>query len=226
MVNYKESIKRETVDAIRQAFVADFGDWSLVKDLKISLEYPQSEVHYPMIIVNIREKELYSAGVGHYEIGVNETGEQVMMRHFRFDAALEFKIHALSSIDRDQLSSILVGILAFPAGSQAGNVFYRELVDSEFIDMQMNNDVITPGGDGVENVPWDDPTRKVYTATYSIPIIGEFWTRENGVTLITIRDVRIYPYRPDQTEPVGSTDPRDISTPWIPEPGPAWTPGP
>jgi len=224
MNGYKVSIKREVVDALREAIAEDYADLDFTKKLEISLEYPTTEVHFPRIIVGLQEQTLTSAGVGHYEFGVAETGEQVLLRHFRFEANLTFTIYALSAVERDELSAVLVGILAFPQGSAASSTFHREVYDSDFIDMQMNTDSITPGGDTVEDVPWDDPTRKVYTASYSIPIIGEFFTHQNGVTLSVINDIRLYPYRPDQNDPTGSNDPRDANVPWIPEPGPTWTP--
>lgn len=224
MNGYKVSIKREVINALREAIANDYTDIDFVKNLDISLEYPTTEVHFPRILVGLTERSLTSAGVGHYEIGVAETGQQVLLRHFRFEADLSFSIYALSAVERDELSAIIVGILAFPQGSVASSTFHREIYDSDFIDMQINTDSITPGGDGVEDVPWDDPTRKIYTATYSVPLIGEFFTRQNGVTLSVINDIRLYPYRPGQQDPTGSNDPRDTNVPWIPEPGPTWTP--
>jgi hypothetical protein len=224
MNGYKVSIKREVVDALRDGIAEDFTDEDFVKNLDVSLEYPTTEIHYPRIMITLQEQTLKSAGVGHYEFGVAETGETVLLRHFRFEANLMFTIYALSAFDRDELSAILVGILAFPQSSNAASKFYDEIYDADFVDMQAGNDVITPSGDSVEDVPWDDPTRKVYVASYSIPIIGEFYTHENGVTLVDIRDIRLYPYRPDQQNPTGSNDPRDADVPWQPEPGPSWTP--
>jgi len=224
MDGYKVSIKREVIDALRDAIADDFADYDLVKDLEVSLEYPTSEIHFPRIMVTMRENTLQSAGVGHYETGVSETGATVLLRHYRFAAEIVFTVYALSALERDELSAVIVGILAFPQGSSASSKFYQEMFDSDFIDMQFAGGSISPGGDNVEDVPWDDPTRKLYSASYSVPIIGEFFTHENGVTLTLVRDIRLYPYRPDQHEPTGSNDPRDTDAPWEPEPGPAWTP--
>lgn len=224
MNGYKASIKREVIDALRDAFAQDYADNDLIKNLTVDLDYPMQQIQFPHIMVTLNEQTLQAAGVGHYEFGVSENGESVMLRHYRFEANLTFTIMALSALERDELSAVLVGILAFPRGSVASSKFYEEIFDSDFIDMQIATDIITPSGDQVEDVPWDDPTRKMYTATYSVPIVGEFFTHVNGVTLATINDIRLYPYRPDQHEPTGSNDPRDADAPWEPVQGPSWTP--
>lgn len=224
MNGYKVSIKREIVDALRDAIKEDYADSEVVDKLEVSLEYPTTQVGFPRIMITLNEQGLQSAGVGHFEQGVTETGANALIRHFRFTATVTFTIYALSSLERDELSSILVGILAFPQGSIASSKFWSEIYDADFIDMQMGSDVINPSGDQVEDVPWDDQTRKMYTASYSVPIIGEFYTRANGVSLMVINDVRLYPYRPDQPEQTGSNDSRDANVPWTPETYPAWTP--
>lgn len=223
MNGYKAGIKREVIDALRDAIAEDFSDLDVTKGIDISLEYPTTEVHFPRIMVTLQEQTLRSAGVGHWEVGTAETGEQVMLRHYRFEASVLFTVYALDALSRDELSAVLVGILAFPTGSAASSKFYQEIFDSDFIDMQIAADKITPSGDSVEDVPWDDPTRKVYVASYSVPIVGEFYTHANGVTLTVINDIRLYPYREDQSVPTGSNDPRDTNDLWEPEVGPTWT---
>jgi len=224
MNGYKVSIKREVIDALRDAIKNDYSDHEVVDGLHVTLEYPTTELQYPTIMITLNENTLQLAGVGHYETGTAESGATVMLRHFRFEATLTFTIYALSALDRDELSAILVGILAFPESSLEASTFHTEIYDSDFIDMQIGTGAITPSGDQVSEVPWDDPTRRIYSASYAVPIIGEFWTHANGVTLTTINDIRLYPYRPGQQDPTGSNDPRDADVPWTPEDNPAWTP--
>jgi hypothetical protein len=211
---YKAAIKREMVDAIRDAFIADAGDNDATQGLTISSEFPTTEVSYPRIMVSLREREIKSAGVGHLEMGQNTDGQDIMTRHMRFDADVAFTIYALSSVDRDILSGILVNIISFPDGSDGSVAFHNEIYDSDWIDMQIQNDWIVPSGDNTEDVPWGDPLRKVYSASYSIRVIGEFWTQAGSMELVMLREVNVYPYKPGQTVPTGSTNPLDADVEW------------
>jgi hypothetical protein len=209
IANYKIGVKNEVVDALRQVFLSDFPDPELANKVRITLEYPNEQVHFPAIMVGFQEIKIRLAGVGHRE----HTEDQIIA-HWRFEGNIVFTVMTLSNLDRDLLSGALVNVIAFHHATEGNSRFYEEIFDSEFIDMQIGMDNVTPGGDQVENVPWDDPTRKLYTATYSVPIIGEFYAlRESGV-LVTISDVELFPYRPGQIPPIGSQDPRDINVPW------------
>lgn len=211
---YKVAIKREIVDALQDAIEADAGDYEAIEGLTVTTEYPFEEVHYPRIVVSLRERSIHSAGVGHLEPGVNVDGQDIMTRHMRFEADIVFTIQALTSFDRDTLSSILVNTITFPDGSDGAVVFHNEIYDSDWIDMAIQNDFISPSGDGVEDVPWGDPLRKVYTASYSIVAVGEFYTQAKSIELVLLRQINSYPYKPGQVIPTGSTNPVDASIEW------------
>lgn len=213
-VSYKEAIKEQVVNALRAAIHQDFPDQDLVHRLDIELEYPTTEQNFPRIMVELDEKSLHIAGVGFDEIEITDAAESVVVRHYRFEANIKFKIMALTSLDRDKLSGLLVSLIAFPHANPSTKSFHSRMYDSQFIDIQIANDHILPGGDSVEDVPWEDPTRKMYTAIYSIEAMGEFWTRSDTLELATIGDVKIYPYKPGHNPPGGSTDPRDANVPW------------
>lgn len=213
---YKVGIKTEVVDALRTALLDIYKDYEIVRQIEVDLEYPITEQHFPRIVVSLQEEKLQLAGVGHFEVGTTDNGVLALLRHYRFEANLVFTVYALSAYERDLISSMLVNLIAFPRGSAAADTFQREIYDSEFIDMQIQNDVIQPGGESSEPVPWDDPTRRLYKDVYSIKSIGEFYTHENGLSLVTINHVKILPYREDQPVPTGSTDPRDTNQPWVP----------
>jgi hypothetical protein len=211
---YKSAIKREVIDALRDAFEADAGDHPVTQHLTITGDYPLTEVSYPRIVVTLREREIKSAGVGHLVQGQNTDGQDIMTRHMRFDADIAFTIYALSNVDRDILSGLLVNIISFPDGSDGSVAFHNEIYDSDWIEMQIQNDWIVPSGDNVEDVPWGDPLRKVYTAAYSIRAMGEFYTMAGSIEVVMLREVNIYPYKPGQTIPTGSTHPDDVDVPW------------
>jgi hypothetical protein len=213
---YKVRIKEEIIDALRSAFGdGGFPNRDLLGNVKITLDYPTDEISYPAIMVELSERQIQIAGVGHRELGEDDAGKQILLAHWRFQADVRFTIFGLTSADRDMLSSALVSMIAFPGAYTAYRTFQQEIFDSEFIDMQIIGDHVDPGGDSIQDVPWDDPTRKLYVATYSIPIIGEFFATHDTGELINISDVKVYPYRADQTEPTGSTDPRDTNEPWV-----------
>lgn len=213
---YKVRIKEEIINALRSAFNdGSFPNRDILGKVQIILEYPVEEVQYPAIMVDLEERAIHIAGVGHYELSQNEIDKNVLLAHWRFEAGVRFSIFALTSADRDILSSALVNMIAFPGGFAAYKIFHTKIFDSEYIDMQMIADHITPTGDSVGDVPWDDPTRKLYQAGYSLDIMGEFYATHDTGDLVTITDVKIYPYRADQQVPTGSTDPRDANVPWV-----------
>ena len=211
--NYKIGVKNEVVDALRQVFLSDYPNEELANRVQITLEYPLEEVHFPAIMVSFNEGDVHLAGVGH-----REYSEGQIIAHWRFEGTITFKVMALSNLDRDLLSGSLVNVIAFHHANEGHSRFFEEIFDSEFLDLQIGMGQVSAGGDQVEDVPWDDSTRKLYTATYTIPIIGEFYAlRESGV-LVTITDVELFPYRPGQVVPTGSQDPRDIDVPWSADP--------
>lgn len=213
--SYKVGVKNEVVDALRQVFLSDYPDPEFANRVNVTLEYPLSEIHYPAIMVTFNEGTIHIAGVGHRELtNDGKGGGNQMIAHWRFEGTITFTIYALSNLDRDLLSAALVNIIAFHGATSGNSRFYTEIFDSEYIDMQLGMDKITPSGDQVEAVPWDDPTRRLYTASYSVPIIGEFYAVRDTGLLVTIDDVEVFPYRPGQLPPTGSTDPRDINVPW------------
>lgn len=215
-LGYKVRIKEEVIDALRASFSdGAFPNRDKFGNLKITLEYPLDQVSYPAIMVSLIEHGVHIAGVGHLELSEDETGQQALLSHWRFEADIQFTIFGLTNADRDMLSSALVQMIAFPGAFQAFKTFHTEIYDSEFIDMQIIADHVVPGGDTVQDVPWDDPTRKLYVSTYSLPIIGEFYATHDTGELVNISDVKIYPYRSDQTEATGSTDSRDLNVPWV-----------
>lgn len=214
-LGYKVRIKEEIIDALRASFEsADFPNRDIIGNVKITLDYPMDEVHYPAIMVELDERVIQMAGVGHYELGEDEIGNVALLAHWRFEGSIKFTIFGLSSADRDILSSALVNMIAFPGANNAYKTFHTEIYDGEFIDMQISSDHIIPGGDSVTDVPWDAPTRKLYQATYSLEIMGEFFAVHDSGVLVTLDDVNIYPYRADQPEPIGSTNPKDLNEPW------------
>jgi len=212
--SYKVGVKNEVVDALRQVFLSDYPDPEFANRVDISLEYPLEAIHYPRVMLSFNEGDIHIAGVGHRELTDDGTGHDQMIAHWRFDGSVTFAIYALTNLDRDLLSSAIVNIIAFHGATAGNSRFYTEIFNSEYIDMQLGMDKISASGDQVEDVPWDDPTRKQYTASYSVPIIGEFYALRDTGALVTIDDVEIYPYRDGQPLPTGSTDPRDIGVPW------------
>lgn len=215
-IGYKVRIKEEIIDALRAAFAeGSFPNRDKIGNVKVTLDYPTDQISYPAIMVELNEREINIAGVGHYELGENELGQQALLAHWRFNADVRFTIFGLTSADRDMLSSALVNIIAFPGASAAYKKFHTEIYDGEYIDMQIQASQIIPGGDSVLDVPWDDPTRKLYQSTYSIQIMGEFYATHDSGELVNINDVKVYPYRGDQAQPTGSVDPRDTNVPWV-----------
>lgn len=210
---YKVGIKREIVEALRDVF-AEWPD-AQYRDVSISLEYPNREIHYPHIMVEFSESGIHSAGIGHTEAGFNEAGTFAFYHRWQFEAQIKLTVFALSALERDELSAGIVSLLAFRTELPAFKRFFEEIHDQDFVSLQVMVESLTPGGDAVSDVPWDEPERKLYTSVYSIDVFGEFFVDDLTGDLVRIDEIYTYPYREDQPVPQGSQHPDDIDAPWF-----------
>ena len=114
-INYKMETKRAVVKSLQNVFhnteeyFPGYKSSELLTGCHISIEYPQRPEQYPSIIVGFREKELKSAGIGHYEV-IEDT---VAIQRWIFQGTIAIEIFALTSMDRDFISDSVVNMLSF-----------------------------------------------------------------------------------------------------------------
>lgn len=224
---YKIGVKREIVHALSLVFKDQYPDEQLRNRVRVSSTFPFAEIRYPFILITFSEGPIRNVGLGHYALEqdpnkwnpdpttLDDQPSGRIYKHFRFQGNINFNILALSPQDRDMLSEGLVNILAFSDLMPEFAPFWNEIRDSDYISIALLTDEITPGGDTDFIAPWDpEGDERVFSATYSVPIFGEFFTDPISGGMIRISQVDTYAFSgnfPD--DPPYADDPEK----WYPE---------
>lgn len=224
-IRYKTYVKQSLVEALRSVF-SNHPD-TLIRNTKISVDYPTSQARYPTVIVRFHERDIQNAGVGHVEYILRDNSTTIIdkFRHYLYHGDIEFAIFALSSKDRDLISDAVVQVLAMPDTATYTNSWINRLYfpadDTDGYDeakwnyVNLNSDVISPFGETQTQQPWLSEDQLQYQTSYRVGIYGEFYslppvddvTAANGV----IEKVNVYPYIEDlEPVPEGTNDP----SPW------------
>jgi hypothetical protein len=216
---YKLGVKREVIDALRDA-LATWPDDQLTSPVHVVNEYPVREIAYPMILVKFIEQDIRNIGIGHVERGTNNDGTPYQLLHWQFSGSLQFKIYGRDPLERDIVASGLLNLLAFGSAIPEFQKFSEDINDYDFVAIQLLTDKITPGGDSNESPPWGNPDDMLFTTTYSVQMMGEFFTNPRTGGLVVISRVVAYPYRAGAAVPVGSqahdATHDDRTVPWRP----------
>lgn len=199
--DYTIGIKREIVTALKPMFGNDFPIENLRNRVYVGLEYPYTPVQYPAIYITYQPRELRNIGVGHIEYSNDDSGTPVAIKHWYFSGTINFNIMTLSPFERDQLGAALVNILALGETEYVFSSFQDELIDATYVDLQYLPDIIHPGGDVTGDVPWGNNDERTFGTSYSIDVLGEFYSEPYTGDLIRIESVIVNGYRPDQPVP-------------------------
>lgn len=197
--DYTVGIKREAVTALEPMFHDDFPISELRNRVYVGLEYPFSNVRYPAIYITYRENQLRNAGVGHTEDATGTDGTPALIKHWYFTGTINFNVMALSPKERDQLGSALVNILGFGGTVDLLKTFHDNLLDSTYVDIQYLQDIIHPGGEVIGNVPWESETEIMFGTSYSVDVLGEFYSNVYTGELVQWEHIQIHPYTPEGT---------------------------
>ena len=193
---YPQGIKREMVTALQPIFAdANFPIVNLRNRVYVGLEYPMTNVRYPAIYLTYRENDpIHNVGVGHIEESIGVDGTPMQVKHWMFTGTINFNILALSPNERDQLAAALINILAFGEGDDLLKTFTDQIMNSTYIDLQFLKDQIHPGGEVVGNPPWESETELTFGTSYSIDVLGEFYSNPWTGELVQIEHVQLHPY--------------------------------
>lgn len=222
-LQYKTFIKRAVVEALQNAFKSH-PDPELAK-IRIGIEYKNDRASFPAIIIKFYERDLNNIGVGHVEWGPSPADplypegpftyfQKYYHRIYKGD--LEFKIYGLSPVDRDKVVDGLVEILTM-ADVTAGGLnlldrLYEDIGKTPFSEshfLAFNTDLLNGYGEGEEIAPWIPEDTLVYTASYRLPILGEFYSKtpDEPMTTQKVQEVDVYPW--DDRDPL-DTPPEDF----------------
>lgn len=201
--SYKVGLKHQIVEALREVFNdPNFPD-ARYRGIYVGLEYPylQEQLKHGAIFVTYEEGLIQNVGVGHVDEAEDQYGNNALARHFRFEGRISFNILALDPVDRDNISAILLNLLAFAPVMPEFSGFYDKIGDAQYVQISLMRDQITPGGEQVGNTPWDTEDERMYGNQYSVALVGEFFSDPDSGDLIEIRQVNLYPFTPGQPIP-------------------------
>lgn len=216
---YKVGVKREIINALRDVF-AVWPDVRLRGKVQVINEYALAEVDYPLVQVKFNETEIRNVGIGHFEVDYDRDGTPRKLLHWMFKGQLSFTVYANSPVDRDMIAVGLLNLLAFGHEIPEFKQFNDEIRDFDFVALQLNTENIHPGGDGAGPAPWGNQDDLLFYTTYSVDVLGEFFTDPRTSDLVQIGTVIAYPYKPGQPRPLGSqafdSEHDDRTVPWVP----------
>lgn len=210
MAGFEIAIIEQLTDALSKEFNESYPD-TLLQAPYVGPTYPFTKEKFPSIIISYIPTTTNNMGMGHYLSIVDETtGDLINVGHWRFTGQLQFKVVALTSVDRASITDQLISVLAFGAFSSVYSPFWNEVLDNDFIAMTPLTQVISPGGPSETQVPWGDIDALLYENTISVAATGEFFSNPFDGGLVRINEVNLLPYRQGQTPPKGTGDPN----PW------------
>lgn len=188
-----ESTKTAIIESLREAFTGTELDQDVSgSELYISMEYPMKKEKYPGIWVQFSFNKFVRAGIGH-QIMTNtvenegQPDERINwepVREFIFEARVTLSIVALTSLQRDRISDVIVvGLMAArPERHELSEVqrdtkehrqLLTALVNNPYVSLGINLDQFNPGGQAsTVGVPWD-PEAIGYEDTYSFDLLGQ-----------------------------------------------------
>lgn len=197
--DYKPGFKQQITLALRSIFNATLED-ARYRNIFVGWEYPLEQVRYPAIYVNYAEGPIRNLGVGNIELGIDEHNFPIEARHSQFEGTLNFNVLALNPEDRDNLSAVLLNVLQFGRTVPKLQPFFANAENGRFVQIQLNTETINPSGEQTVPTEWT-PDELVFGNRYSVNLIGDFYSTTTTGDLITINDVELFPFRPDQPSP-------------------------
>jgi hypothetical protein len=203
-LQYKVGIKRQVVQSLRKVFESpNFPDKELANKINILLTYPIVLERYPAIYVSYTDKSIKDSGLGNAYFVANADGSQTWTRQWFFQGLINFNILALDPLERDILSAVLANMLAFRLDDPLYGLFKQYVTNEEFVSLQPNFSVFNGGSESERPAPWNNKNEFIYSANYSLDVLGSFYTQpgSDNYDLVTIDDIRSYPYRDDQPAP-------------------------
>lgn len=207
-IRYTTYLKKTIVQALQPLFDAHPDDTTL-KDTKVTLDTPRTELQYPCVVVRFYERDFKSIGVGHSEnietLDVNGdlTGRYHKRKHYIYHGDIEFSIYALTSMDRDLIGDMIVQAVTMSETEVYSRTFldriyrFNEATAPGSTDhyVNINTDSIQGFGESQTPAPWGPEDTLVYTKAYRTNVSGEVYSRGvTGFDYGLVERVLQYPY--------------------------------
>ncbi len=204
-IPYLTFLKASVIDALRRAF-ANHPDPALAQT-KVTLEFPQTKITYPLIVVDYYGRRIFNSGVNSFEYldspEVLSLGSDTQLFYsYGYEGDLEFSLYGLDTLTRDRLADSLVTLIVSQNLETWSNFFFERLYDmaelgipaSDYNSLTINTDEVTPFGDSQMPTPWESENALLYKTMYRTNILGQFMTLPNIAVLTgAIEEVLLYP---------------------------------
>lgn len=201
---FKTFVKRSIVTALRAVYTDAYPNKEL-RNLQITLEYPQKKIQNSFVLVKFNSGTLMNAGVGHEEMHFDAEGVWRKFHHSRFEGTLEFHLYTLSSLSQDLLYDSLVEIIRHGTLQTLTDQFYQTIFD-EYANggqLMLNTDVIDDLGLSVGPPFWNPEDTLLYMGGMSMVCHGAFYSTGSDPLADFLRTVTVLPYIEGADVPVG-----------------------
>lgn len=179
--------KKLIIEALRETFTSLYPNTSMAS-MNINMEYPYKTEHYPGIWVRFSPHKIQSSGLQPARQGDGE-----IFSVWYFEGTFNLVIIALTSKERDLISDGVIEAYAFAALMPSASPFYTKITNSDLINMSLQQDILTAGGQ-TETIgtPWDDD-KIAYEDRYSFEVVGQVRSRvQNDVVFTTLSEVQTF----------------------------------
>ncbi len=179
--------KKALIRALRATFTSMYPNTKLA-GMNIDMEYPYLEEQYPGIWVRFSPSgKIQASGLDPRR----QTADEIFGVWY-FEGTVSLTILALSSKERDLISDGFIEAYAFGAMMPSASVFVSSLQASDLINMSLQSDVLTAGGQTESvGVPWDDD-KLAYQDSYSFEVVGQIRSRvQSGVVFTNLSEVQV-----------------------------------
>lgn len=212
--SHRVAVIRQVVNALRKTFDSDYPD-SMFQAVYIGPNFQLTQEKYPAIFVAYQERSIQDIGLGHYVEGTDEQGMDRRFRQALAQGAIQFTVMAQTPLERDTLLDDLMDVIMFGKEDVNKSAFWREIFDDDWIWLELNTKNIIPGGVSSLAAPWQSENDLLFTGSYTLNSIAEFFSDMDTSDLVPINHIKVYPYRDDQAVPTGN-DTGTPPSPWNP----------
>jgi len=179
-------VKKSLIRALRATFTSMYPN-TKIANMNIDMEYPYLEEKYPGIWVRFSPSTIKASGLD----PTRQTDDEIFGVWY-FEGTVSLTILALSSKERDLISDGFIEAYAFGSLMPSASVFASTLQSSNLVNMSLQSDVLTAGGQTESvGVPWDDD-KLAYQDSYSFEVVGQVRSRvQSGVVFTNLSEVQI-----------------------------------
>lgn len=207
MSGYLRTIKSMAVEAVRQAFAAQYPEPDPeggTRDVFVSIEYPVEQASYPAIWVDYEGSELRTVGIAYTE----QDADGNVYARWRFAGHVTFTTVAMTSNERDMLYDQLVAITAYAAQSDWPSRFRQVVESNDLVACEWSFDQVEDRSPAAApGTPWGT-MEVIYERGIALQVIGEFVSDPNTYELVNLAEIRVLatlPGTPDETSIIDIT---------------------